>query len=278
METQQVMITILVDNDASDGLVAEHGFSLWLEADNRHILFDTGQGNAVVRNAEALGIDLSLANTVVLSHGHYDHSGGLPHVLRQARKADLYCHPGAVSPRYSVRNGSPKPIRMPSASMMALDRLPTEQLSWIQRPHVLTERIGLTGPIPRQSGFEDAGGPFFLDLHGQRADPIDDDLALWLRTAEGLVVIVGCAHAGLVNTLRHAQRCNDGMPIRAVMGGFHLLNATSLRLEQTIMALREFSPDLIIPCHCTGKTAVTTLLEAFGDRVRPGSAGSVYSF
>jgi len=278
MTTASTRITILIDNQSVDGCEAEHGFSLWLETEGRRILFDTGQGEAFIRNAETLGIDPGLADTIVLSHGHYDHSGGLPQVLRRARKADLYCHPAAVSARYSIRNGRPRNLRMPSTSLIALDRLPLEQLHWLQRPQTLTGCIGLSGPIPRVSGFEDTGGPFFLDRQGLRPDPIDDDLALWVRTGGGLIVIVGCAHAGLVNTLHHVQRCSDGIPIRAVIGGFHLLNASSRRLERTLAALRQFSPDLIVPCHCTGGTAVAALRDIFGHRVSPGAAGARYRF
>jgi 7,8-dihydropterin-6-yl-methyl-4-(beta-D-ribofuranosyl)aminobenzene 5'-phosphate synthase len=278
MTTTPTRITILIDNQAVAGCEAEHGFSLWLETGGRRLLFDTGQGEAFIGNAATLGIDPGLADTIVLSHGHYDHSGGLPQILRRARKADLYCHPAVVSSRYSIRNGTPKDIRMPSASLIALDRLPLERLHWMQRPHPLSGTIGLSGPIPRVSGFEDTGGPFFLDRQGQRPDPIDDDLALWVRTEGGLIVVVGCAHAGLVNTLLHARRCNDDLPIRAVIGGFHLLNAASRRLEQTIAALRELSPERIVPCHCTGGVAVTALRHAFGDRVLPGAAGARYIF
>ncbi len=274
----QTKITILVDNEAREDLASAHGFSLWLEAGNRHILFDTGQGDTIARNAESLGIDLGLADSIVLSHGHYDHSGGLSETLQHARKADLYCHPASVSPRYSVRDGTSKNIRMPSTSMVALDRLPHEQLHLIQHQHFLNECIGLTGPIPRKSDFEDTGGPFFLDRKGQRADPIDDDLALWVNTEKGLVVIVGCAHAGLVNTLRHIQHCTDNRPITAVIGGFHLLNATTQRLERTITALQEFSLDRIIPCHCTGDMAVEALRNAFGERVLPGETGMRFNF
>lgn len=198
MTTASTRITILIDNQAVAGCEAEHGFSLWLETEGRRILFDTGQGESFIRNAETLGIDPGLTDTIVPSHGHYDHSGGLPQLLRRARKADLYCHPAAVSARYSIRNGRPRNLRMPSTSLIALDRLPLEQLHWLQRPQPLTGCIGLSGPIPRVSGFEDTGGPFYLDRQGLRADPIDDDLALWVRTGGGLIVIVGCAHAGLV--------------------------------------------------------------------------------
>lgn len=271
-------VTVLIDNEAADGLAAEHGFSLWLETEGEHILFDTGQSGAFAANAEVLGIDLSLADSIVLSHGHYDHSGGLPAAFRLAGKASVYCHPEAVSPRFSLHNTPPRSIRMPTASLMALDRLPIEQLHWLQKELHISERIGLTGPIPRETDFEDTGGQFFLDRLGQRPDPIDDDLALWVGTGQGLVVIVGCAHAGLVNTLRHISRSKPGMRIRAIIGGFHLLNADPQRLERTIAALREYSPDLIVPCHCTGGIAMAALRGAFGDRVLPGLAGMTYSF
>jgi 7,8-dihydropterin-6-yl-methyl-4-(beta-D-ribofuranosyl)aminobenzene 5'-phosphate synthase len=133
--------------------------------------------------------------------------------------------------------------------------------------------IGVTGPIPRETAFEDTGGPFFLDQGGRRADAMDDDLALWIKTDRGLVVCVGCSHAGVVNTLNYAQRLNAGSRIRAVVGGMHLLSASEERLEQTIAALRGLDPELLVPCHCTGEGAIERLQAAFGDRTLRGLAG-----
>jgi 7,8-dihydropterin-6-yl-methyl-4-(beta-D-ribofuranosyl)aminobenzene 5'-phosphate synthase len=125
---------------------------------------------------------------------------------------------------------------------------------------------------------EDTGGPFFLDTGAHRPDPIDDDLALWIDTPTGLVVCVGCAHAGLVNTLVQVQRLTGGRRVRAVIGGFHLVNADQERLDRTIEALRTLAPDEIMPCHCTGEAAIRTLVAAFGERCGPGAAGMRRTF
>jgi 7,8-dihydropterin-6-yl-methyl-4-(beta-D-ribofuranosyl)aminobenzene 5'-phosphate synthase len=278
MKTDTIKITILIDNQAGAGLAAEHGFSLWIETAERHILFDTGQSSAFEKNARALGIDLAATDILVLSHGHYDHTGGVSLGLRRAGKASLYCHPGAVHPRYGVRNGMSKSLQMPLNAMRAIDKLSWEQVHWVQQPLFLTDTIGLTGPIPRESDFEDTGGPFFLDAKGLRPDPVDDDMALWIRTDKGLIVCVGCAHAGLVNTLNHVQRLNQGMRIRTVIGGFHLLNADGQRIAQTIAALRVLAPDQILPCHCTGEDAVAELSKVFAETCCPGKAGMVFVF
>jgi 7,8-dihydropterin-6-yl-methyl-4-(beta-D-ribofuranosyl)aminobenzene 5'-phosphate synthase len=278
MMTPRLKITIVVDNQAGDGLLAEHGLSLWIDTGATRILFDTGQGAALADNARQLGIGLEQADILVLSHGHYDHTGGIPHVLQSARKINVYCHAAAVQPRYVVREGTATAIRMPSASMSAIDKLPEKNLYWTSRARLVAGGIGLTGPIPRETSFEDTGGPFFLDPQARRADPIDDDLALWMLTGRGLVVCVGCCHAGIVNTLNHVFRLSGMNRLRALIGGFHLLNASEQRLEQTVAALRSFSPELVVPCHCTGEKAMQMLTAAFGARVVPGRAGAAYGF
>ena len=277
-ESRQISITILVDNEAGAGLEAEHGFSLWIDTGDRHLLFDTGQGELLLANAAALNIDLGQADSVMLSHGHQDHTGGLASLLHHCHTFDLYCHPAAVHPRYSVRNHQAKSLQMPRLSMAALDRFPQEHLHWVQHPTLLAPGIGLTGPILREAGFEDTGGPFFLDQAGQRPDPVDDDLGLWIATDSGLIVCVGCAHSGLINTLRQVLRQNPGQRIRSVIGGFHLLNADRRRIESTIKVLKDMAPEQIVPCHCTGEAAVEQFRHAFGRVCRPGMAGMKLRF
>jgi 7,8-dihydropterin-6-yl-methyl-4-(beta-D-ribofuranosyl)aminobenzene 5'-phosphate synthase len=278
MTSSDVKITILVDNQAGDGLFTEHGLSFWIETEGKRILFDTGQGNALEPNARVLGAALGETGILVLSHGHHDHTGGVPQVLRIARKSEIYCHPGAAQPRFSIRDGTPKPVQMQRESMAAIEKLPEQSFHRVSRPVSLSNRIGITGYIPRETSYEDTGGPFYLDSEGMRADPIDDDLAMWIRTDDGLVICVGCCHAGLVNSINHVRRLSDCSSIRAVIGGFHLLNAGSQRLDRTAAALRAFKPGMVVPCHCTGEHAVAVLRDALGDRVSPGAAGMTFRF
>jgi 7,8-dihydropterin-6-yl-methyl-4-(beta-D-ribofuranosyl)aminobenzene 5'-phosphate synthase len=278
MDASPIDITILVDNQAGPGLTTEHGFSLWIEADDRHILFDTGQGPALPANARSLGVDLRKTDALVLSHGHYDHTGGIPHVLHVAPKAHVYCHPGVVQPRYSLRNGSPKPAHMPPESMAAIDKLSEKNLHWISEAVMLSENIGLTGPIPRQTTFEDTGGAFFLDPEARHADPIADDLALWIKTDEGLVVCVGCCHAGIINTLTHIRHLSGVARIRAVIGGLHLLNADARRLNHTLAAMKTIPIETVIPCHCTGDRALDELEAAMGAKILRSGSGMAHHF
>jgi 7,8-dihydropterin-6-yl-methyl-4-(beta-D-ribofuranosyl)aminobenzene 5'-phosphate synthase len=180
--------------------------------------------------------------------------------------------------RYALREGGPKEIGIPLPSRDALEALPPSRLHPVERPVMLLQEVGLTGPIPRETDYEDPGGPFYLDPQGRQKDPIEDDLALWIQTGQGVVVCAGCSHAGIINTLCYVKRLTGGSRIRAVIGGFHLLNADARRLEQTVKALRALNPDMVVPCHCTGEEAVRVLQESLGEMVSPGAAGTSYSF
>lgn len=274
----KIQITILVDNEAAPGLIREHGLSLWIRVDNKHILFDTGQGTALEINARSKGIDLQKTDILILSHGHYDHTGGISCVLRQSPMVKVYCHPGIVQMRYSIRDHKPKPVSIPAGSISALESLPRNQIHWLTQPVWISDEFGITGPVPRNTSFEDTGGPFYLDPEGKIPDPIEDDIALWIRTDTGLIVCMGCCHAGFVNTLRYVRSLNMDMRIRAVIGGFHLLNADRRRIDNTMAEIQSLNPDQIIPCHCTGNNAMTILGNTMGERVSKGTAGNMYSF
>ncbi len=230
-------------------------------------------------NAGALGVDLEKADLLVLSHGHFDHTGGVWDVLRMAPRARLVLHPEALAARYSLHPGKPaRSIGMPQPVREALERVPPERMSLVYRPVEIAPGIGASGPVPRETSFEDPGGPFYLDPEGKREDPIPDDQFLWLRSARGIIVCAGCSHAGLINTLNHARRLTKEAPILAALGGFHLLQAGRGRLGSTLEALERLSPGLLAPGHCTGDEAVNAFKRHFPGRVSPIGAGMTFRF
>ena len=279
MTHDNVTITVLVDDEAGEGLMAEHGLAHWITIGARRILFDTGQGAALGPNARRLGVPLEQAETIVISHGHYDHTGALDQALAQAPQARLVMHPEATVPRYSVcPPKAARAIGMPDAVRDAVGQLPATRVTASTEPIMLTPHIGVTGPVPRETAFEDVGGPFFLDKAGGGPDPIVDDQTLWIATAAGLVICAGCCHAGLINTLRHIQSVSGIDRVRAVIGGFHLVHADDNRLRRTVEALHQIGPERLIPCHCTGRGAIDVLRAAFGDAVESCRSGDVFRF
>jgi 7,8-dihydropterin-6-yl-methyl-4-(beta-D-ribofuranosyl)aminobenzene 5'-phosphate synthase len=272
-------IRILVDNRGAAGLVEEHGFAAWIEVAGQVILFDTGQGEALAANAAMLGCDLGRIDALVLSHGHYDHGGALAQVLALAPAARVYCHAGALVPRYSVRPGeAPRVIAVADTDKAAILALAPDRIQWIDAPCPLLPGVTLSGPIPRLHPLEDTGGPFFLDPAGSCADPLDDDLALWIETSRGLIILTGCCHAGLINTVEHVRAVSGVGKVHGIIGGLHLLNASNERLAVTCSALRGWAPAFIAPCHCTGDGATAALRGALAEAVIPGAAGFELTF
>lgn len=272
-------LTILVDNLAKSGLVVEHGFSAFIEVGGQRILFDTGQGTALAHNAHHLQVDLCSAQQVVLSHGHYDHTGGLVSVVQRAPEVKIHAHPGVMKARYAIREDGVKSIGLPDAPRFTLEcNCMGSRVDWTTAATQIATGVTLSGPIPRATDYETTGGPFFLDVAGTQADPIEDEMALWMVTPKGLVVVMGCGHAGVINTLTHAMATSGVSRVHAVVGGFHLLEASPQRIERTLHALAEINPDLVVPVHCTGEGAMASLKLALGARVRTGRAGLVLDY
>lgn len=269
-----VEVVILVDNEAAcDGLATEHGFAAWIQTDSGAVLFDTGQGNALVPNAEALGIDFEACRAIVLSHGHYDHSGALDQALAKTKCPAVHLHPAALHDRYSMRGEPPYPaIGMPEHVRDAL-RTCGGMVRWADGPAELTHGVWMTGPIPRVNRFEDTGGAFYMDPECTRPDPIEDDQALWLETPKGLVVVLGCAHAGVINTLRYISGITGATSFHAIIGGMHLLTASQERLLATRRALTTLQVRNLAPCHCSGTPARDTMKSESGLTALPCAAG-----
>lgn len=275
-----IRVTVLAENTVyRRGLRAEHGLSLWIETNDKKILFDTGQSDLLLHNAKTLGIDIAEADAIVVSHGHYDHVGGLDRVLELAPGAWVYLHPMALEPKFSFSNGSAREAGITSALRDRLrGRIESGQGAFTTGRTSVFPGVTATGQIPRVSGFEDTGGQFFLDAKRAKPDGLLDDQALFLESNKGLIVVFGCAHAGVVNTLEHIQHVEPDRKIRAVLGGMHLVNASQTRIEKTIDAFRRFGIERIGPAHCTGWQATRQLWNAFGSRCFQCCVGTQVSF
>jgi len=276
-----IKVTVLVENTAfGPGIRGEHGLAFWIEAGSRRVLFDTGPGPEVlVHNADYLGIDLASADAVVLSHGHYDHTGGLMEVLTRAGNIPVFLHPGALVRRYSQKkDGSVREIGAPAPlSESTLGGL-SSALTWTPEPTTVVDGIRVTGRVPRWTEYEDTGGDFYLDETCSIPDPIEDDQSIFFDTVEGTVVLLGCCHAGIVNTLRYIQGMTGGRPIHAVLGGTHLIAASKGRMDQTVQELRDLKIALLAPAHCTGARAQARVATEFPDSWEPCHVGTRFEF
>ena len=272
-------VTVLAENSARGvGLLAEHGLSFWIEIGQRRLLFDTGQGMVLAHNAGILDIALEQVDAIVLSHGHYDHTGGLHHVLPIAPRAKVYAHPAILQPKYARSpDGISHEIGIPPASKETL-RNREDALTWTEQPTEICDHLFVTGEIPRRTDYEDTGGPFFSDRKCQQADPLSDDQAMFFDSDQGTVVLLGCAHAGVINTLHYIRALTNGRPIHAVMGGMHLVTASCDRMKRTIEALRQLGVERLAPAHCTGIAATTELWNAFPSRCIPGTVSTKLEF
>jgi 7,8-dihydropterin-6-yl-methyl-4-(beta-D-ribofuranosyl)aminobenzene 5'-phosphate synthase len=263
---ETLRITVLAENTVRGSkLLAEHGLAFWIEADGHSILFDTGQGLVLRHNAEQLGIPLEKTEKLVLSHRHFDHVGGLADVFDAAGAFDLYLHPDAMGETYHRRKEPPhRSIGMSEFDEVALGSH-ARRLVWTRGPTEVVEDVYVTGEIPRLNDFEDTGGPFFADAACETPDPLYDDQALYIRTPAGIVVILGCAHSGVVNTLDYIAELTGCDRIHSVMGGMHLVRASNERLEKTVEALRKHKVASIGAAHCTGMRATSYLWSQLPD-------------
>ena len=274
--------------------VGEWGYSALIEADGYTVLFDTGERpETVLKNARELGIDLSTVDTVILSHNHFDHTGGLVTLRRTLREEnpsalmETHAGEGIFLPRSmdqeAINKMPPIPKQLLVSVLDVRDEYETLGGRFVihDKPYELHPGMWVTGPIPRIHP-EKNWTPFMrIDRNGSlEEDTIPEDQALVINTPKGLVVIAGCGHAGIVNTLEYARVIAGGQPVHAVLGGFHLLNLTDEKVGWTGSKMHEFGVQHVLGAHCTGINAVNLLRDsAHLDRSTSvvGTVGSVFT-
>jgi 7,8-dihydropterin-6-yl-methyl-4-(beta-D-ribofuranosyl)aminobenzene 5'-phosphate synthase len=257
------------------GLLAEWGLSILIEADGRKILLDTGLSFSAAYNAITLGIDLSRIDKIVFSHGHYDHTGGLLHILKIVKnKVEVIAHPDIWAPKYAKRPEQVEEyIGVPFPKEAAETLGASFNLS--KEPVWLSENIVTSGEIPMITEYEEIDPVLYVKEKGElKPDALWDDQALFLKSEKGLVIILGCAHRGVINTIRHAQKLTGVGPVYAVIGGTHLVSASPQRMDSTIAELLGLGIQKLGVSHCTGLPASAILAQTFGESFFFSNAGA----
>jgi len=271
-------VTIVCENSVGVpfDVIGEHGFSCFVETDKGNYLFDTGQGLSITQNSLALNKDLRSINAIMVSHGHYDHTGGLPAVLKQRGAVDVYGHSEMFAQRIWSKDDVTRDIGIPYRrsyleSLGATFKLGTQLVE-------VGPGVYLSGEIPRKSVFEkNDPNMTLISADGGRVhpDPMADDCSMVLDTDKGLIVVLGCAHAGMVNILNYVISQLGNKHIFAVIGGTHLGFSSSQQFDETLKVLDHYNIEHLGVSHCTGLEKASMLHAHLGERFFFGTVGAV---
>lgn len=260
--------TVLCENSVfwNEGAIAEHGWSVFIQTDQGNLLLDTGQGLGIINNARILGLDLASLKGIVLSHHHYDHTGGLRSVLENINKSiPVYAHPNIFKESYVTRRGKIRYIGIPYKKEL-LEALGADfKFSNVSRE--IMPGIFLTGEIPRLTTYEKGDADLVVKSAGAFVkDNLIDDQSLVIKTVQGLFVILGCAHSGVINTLEYARAITGEERIHTVIGGTHLGPVSDEQKAESIKDLKKYNVAKLGVSHCTGLQTAARLAGEFGDK------------
>ena len=272
-------ITILCENLVGRLVGSgEHGFSAFIETDEGNYLFDTGGGCSIVPNSLTLNKDLKSIKKIFLSHGHYDHTGGLPEVLKLKGKVDVHAHPHVFLDRIAVLKENRKETKRFIGIPYKKGYLESLGANFLFNDAFLEVEKGmfLTGEVPRKTPFEKSDPRLFSEIDGKTThDLFLDDQSLILDTDKGMVLILGCAHSGMINIIHHVVNKMGKGKFHAILGGTHLDFLTPEQLEESIISLKKLKIEKMGVSHCTGMRAAFRFHKEFGDRFFYGCVGSV---
>lgn len=283
---EHTKITVLCENTAGRpmGLTGEHGFSALVEKDGEKLLFDTGQGMSLANNAHVLGVDLTQVKRLVLSHGHYDHTGGLPAVLHPPRGVEVIAHPDIFSKKYAeieTPDGKQRIFIGIKYSRDYLEDTLQARFNLMREFCEIGPGIFFSGEVPRKTDFEHPDKRLKAEHDGEIIDdPLLDDISLLIETDQGPVILLGCAHSGVVNVMNHFSAKTGHAKFHAVIGGTHLgfMKGPGRPIEKSMAAFDDYAVDLVAVSHCTGQEAAALCYNRFGDRFAFACAGWSHLF
>lgn len=262
---QKAEITVLVENRVSAAnLRAENGLSLHVATPEGNYLFDTGMSDAFLHNAEVLGIDLEKVDKIVFSHGHKDHTGGIYYYLDKYKKATVICHYNIFNRRFRVYEGGRLEVGLPYEESQLVKM--GGKFIYKTHPFYLSDDILTTGEIPRVTEYEKPN-----EIHQQLViqdyitDELHDDMAMVLVSAEGLIILLGDCHSGVVNTATYAMEITATKKIYCIIGGMNLARASNETIQQEIAGLKALNPRYLAPLHSTGFRAMNQMYNTFGE-------------
>lgn len=251
------------------GILAEHGLSLYIEENGKKYLFDTGQSGVFLKNADELGVDLGTLDGIILSHGHYDHCGGLAEYAKRYRLPRIYVRKEAFEKKYHQKGQNCRKIGIPWE-----EELIREQAVFTKEWEELSENIFVLGKIPHKNEFESIAEGMLVERNGKRLpDQFTDEQMLVIRNEQGLNIFLGCSHAGVINALSYVEEKFPDEHIHILLAGMHLSQAEPKLLQRTLDELEKREIDMIMPVHCTGIPAIMAIKSRFGDRCRMVHAG-----
>ena len=273
-----INITTLSENTATVDCVAEWGLSILIDVDGFKILFDTGAGHSVIHNAQLMGIDFSSIDKIILSHGHFDHTGGLSDILkRRAQNVDVIGHPDIWTLKYSCNKEYGDRYIGMQHSRAHLEGSGA-QFKLSKEPVWLTDNIVTSGEVPMITDYETIDANLFVKQGLEfKPDLFADDLSLGIKTELGLVIILGCSHRGVINIIRRMQDVTQEERVFCVVGGTHLMAASDERISRTIEDLKKINIQRLGVSHCTGFKASAELFKHFPEAFFNNNSGLQFS-
>jgi 7,8-dihydropterin-6-yl-methyl-4-(beta-D-ribofuranosyl)aminobenzene 5'-phosphate synthase len=280
-QIKALKITTLAENLVQSGGLGQWGLSFLLDVidsrgEKKKILFDTGSNKeAFLHNVKLLKVNLRDVDSIVISHGHGDHTSATVEVVQASGGVKVYGHPHTFLPRfYEDKNGKRRRAGPPKGEGLEEVERAGGEIMLTPNPVEVVKGLWTTGQVPRTTSFEKISPPTgnngrrIIVVDGEEiTDQIHDDQALWMDIKNiGPFVVTGCAHAGSVNTLLHVKKLGNFNQIKGLVGGTHLVRRSDQYIEQTIKGLKQFGLSLISPCHCTGFKATTRIWQGFPDQ------------
>lgn len=265
-------VTILAENSVKKrGLLAEHGLSFYINYNDEEYLFDTGQGLVLTHNAKKLGINLKQISSVILSHGHDDHTGGLSEMLELNPELEVIAHKDAFSPKFKKSKNKLEFI----GNNTSFKKI--KKFTNAEKKTKIDEGMFVTGEVPVAKS-KYINEKYILEENNKLVDNFKDDITLYFETEKGVVVLLGCSHKGVINILEYVKKLTNGKRIRAILGGMHLKHSSDKKVKKIIDYFSELNFDLLVPIHCTGNKAAMMMKDRFKEKVKIASVGDEFKF